>query len=153
MSKSIGRLMSILHRQSQVYFNCTLKDFNITSAEYSFLMYLLHNDGVTQDDLSTYLYIDKSATARAMKSLEQKGFVLRNKNTHDKRCNHVYLTEKAKEFGPEIINRITQWSKLLTEDMDQDTIDMVYTALESMVAKVEQMNLKRETEDIENGIS
>ncbi|MDF2589313.1 MAG: hypothetical protein K0S41_3154 [Anaerocolumna sp.] len=148
MSKSIGRLMSILHRQSQIYFNNELKDFNITSAEYSFLLYLYHNDGITQDDLSTYLYIDKSATARAIKSLEQKGFIVRSKDVDDKRFNRVYLTDKAKEFGPEIKDRVLQWSKLLTQDMDKDTINFVYTALESMVTKVEQMNLKRETEDI-----
>jgi DNA-binding MarR family transcriptional regulator len=148
MSKSIGRLVSILHRNSQIYFNHVLKDFNITSSEYSFLLYLFHNDGIIQDDLSNYLCIDKAATARAIKSLEEKGYVTRNKDTLDKRCNRVYLTEMAKSYSQDIINRVLHWSEILSENMDKETKDIVYNSLESMVKKVEQMNFKKETEDI-----
>lgn len=69
---SIGRLIAILHRQSQIYINCTLKKFNITSAEYSFLLYLYKKNGATQDEMSTYMYIDKSATNRAINHSRRK---------------------------------------------------------------------------------
>lgn len=141
MQKSIGRFMSILHRQSQIYMNSVLKDFEITSAEYSFLLYLYRNDGVTQEELSTYLYIDKSATARAIKSLEEKGYVIRNKDSVDKRFNHVCLTDKANKYREEIRQRIFHWSEFLTEDLDQETLENLYTILENMVKKVELSNI------------
>ena len=147
MEKSIGRLISILHRQSQIFFNLVLKDFNITSAEYSFLLYLFRNDGITQDDLSKYLYIDKSLTARSVKSLEQKGYVIRKKDTKDKRCNRVYLTKKATDDCEAIRERVNRWSALLSEGMEEETIDTVYTVLETMVRKVEKLDFKKVTED------
>lgn len=148
MKNSIGRLISILHRQSQIYINCVLKEFNITSAEYAFLLSLYRKDGVTQDELSTYLYIDKSATARAIKSLEEKGYVVRSKDPADKRCNRVYLSEKANSYKDEIKGRVFSWSEFLTEDMDKETIDMAFTILESMVEKVERTKFKKEKEEL-----
>jgi len=147
LKNSIGRLISILHRQSQIYINCVLKEYGITSAEYAFLLYLYKKDGITQDDLSTYLYIDKSATARAIKSLEEKGYIIRSKDSVDKRCNRVYLTEKAKSHEDEIKKRIFKWSQFLTEDMDEETINMTFTLLEGMVEKVERTKLKKEMEE------
>lgn len=120
MKRNIGQLMSILHRQSQVYFNYSLKEFNITSAEYSFLMYLYRKEGATQDELSSYLCIDKAATARAIKSLEEKGYVIKDKDDEDRRCNRIYLTDKAKHHKDEIRQRVWRWSDFLKEGIDKD---------------------------------
>ncbi|MDF2540394.1 MAG: hypothetical protein K0S47_112 [Herbinix sp.] len=147
MHATIGRWISILHRQSQIYINQVLKEFNITSAEYSFLLYLYRNDGITQDDLSTYLYIDKAATTRAIKSLELKGYITRMKDPDDKRCNRVYLTTKSKDYQSEIKRRVSHWSELITEGMDQGTIDIVHNTLSEMVKKVEEMNLRKDMEE------
>lgn len=146
MKNSIGRLVSILHRQSQIYINNALKDFDITSAEYSFLLCLYKKDGVTQDDLSDYLYIDKSATARAIKSLEQKGYVTRDRDEEDRRFNRIYLTNKAKLNKTEITKRIWRWSELLAEELDKETVDTVLSVLQEMVDKVERINLNKEME-------
>jgi DNA-binding MarR family transcriptional regulator len=59
LKNSIARLVSILHRHSQIYINYALKEFGITSAEYSFLLHLYRKDGLTQEELSSYLCIDK----------------------------------------------------------------------------------------------
>jgi DNA-binding MarR family transcriptional regulator len=148
MNKSIGRLVSILHRQSQIYINYVLKDFNVTSAEYSFLFCLYHNDGMTQEKMSSVLYIDKAATARAIKSLEQKEYVIRIKDSGDKRINRVYLSEKAKKNIEEIRRRVFHWSEFLTEDLDPHVTDVVYDALEAMVNKVEDKKEKYRKEEI-----
>ncbi len=147
MKSNIGRLVSILHRQAQVYINSALKEFDITSAEYAFLLHLYRKDGITQEDLSTYLSIDKSATARAIRSLEKKGFIVRNKDDVDRRCNRVYLSDKAKQYKSEIRQRIWRWSDFLTDEMDEETKNIVISALENMVKKVERTNLKQKLEE------
>lgn len=140
--KNIGRLVSILHRQSQIYMNFALRDFDISSAEYAFLMCLYRTDGLTQEELSSYLYIDKSATHRAIKSLEEKGYVRRVKDRADKRYNRVYLSDKAKTYKDEIRQRVWRWSEFLQEDLETETIETVLAVLEKMVARVEKTDLK-----------
>ncbi|WP_415875180.1 MarR family winged helix-turn-helix transcriptional regulator [Clostridium sp.] len=148
MKRNLGCLMSILHRQSQIYINCSLKKFNISSAEYAFLMYLYKNNGATQDELSSYLYIDKSATARAIKSLEEKGYVIKNKDDLDKRYNRVYLTNKAITYKDKIREAVWGWNKLLTKDIDPAALDLILSSLEKMVNIVESTDIKKELEEL-----
>ena len=140
--------MSILHRHSQIYINAALKEFGITSAEYAFLFRLYKEDGLTQEELSSHLSIDKAATARAVKSLLSKGYVTRDRDDIDKRCNRVFLTEKAIKNREEIRRRIWHWSEYLMEDLPEETVDTVLSALEHMVGKVEQANLRNGLERI-----
>lgn len=142
MKNSIGRLISILHRKSQVYINYALSEFNITSAEYSFLLCLFKEDGKTQEQLSSYLDIDKSATTRAIKSLEEKDYVIKLKDSNDKRFNRIYLTEKAKKNKKKIRQRIFYWSDFLMEDINDEDAEIVFKALENMVNKIDKTNLK-----------
>ena len=137
MSQSIGRLISILHRQSQIYINKALKEFSITSAEYSFILALYRKEGQTQEELSRYVAIDKAATARAIQTLQEKGYVTKVQDERDRRCNHIHLTPLANKNREEIIRRIKAWSTYITEGMDATIIEETYTNLLHMVHTVE----------------
>ena len=137
--KTIGRMVSILYRQSRIYLNTVLKPYGITSAEYPFLLYLYNKDGATQDDLACYLLIDKAATARAIRTLEVKQYVYRQKDEADKRYNRVFLTDKAREAEEEIKAHIYYWSDSLTEEMDAETEVFIYKNLEQMAGRAEKI--------------
>lgn len=143
MYKSIGRLISILHRQAQVYHNNELNVLDLSSAEYPFLMYLYRKDGASQDEMSCFLVIDKAAAARSIKSLEEKGFVERRKNSQDMRFNHVFLTDKAKEVETQVRETVWNWSRLLTESMSDQDVESLIETLEGMVLRVEQHQGKK----------
>lgn len=73
MSPSAGRLINLLARKSQGYITDLMRPFGLTAAEQPFFMALLHNEGVTQERLTSLVGVDKAATARTVKSLEEKG--------------------------------------------------------------------------------
>lgn len=141
MQRSLGHLLSILHRQSQVYINHSLKTFNITSAEAAFLLYLYQKDGATQEELFSYLFIDRAATARAIKSLAAKGWVIKSKDSTDRRYR-IYLTAKAREHRKQIRQRVKGWNEFLSAGIDKRDAATVLSVLEKMVAKVEGTNIK-----------
>ena len=60
MKRSVGRLISILYRKNQIYLNAAMKPLNITTAEQPILMYLYRHNAVTQEEISTYLQVDKA---------------------------------------------------------------------------------------------
>lgn len=138
--KSVGKLISILYRQSHVYINYALKDLNISSSEYIFMVELYNNEGISQEELSSLLLIDKAATARALKSLEEKGLVVREKNLIDKRANKVFTTDKGKSYKGTIYSALRGWTKLLTNGMDEKTIDIVLDSLKSISKKAGSIN-------------
>ena len=143
--QSIGRLIAILHRQSQIFTNKALKEFSLTSAEYPFLFALYHNEGQTQEELSSYLYIDKGATARVIKTLIAKGFLIKEQDNKDKRCNRIFLTEKAKQEHDAIHSSVMQWNSLITAGLEDDTYQCIFSGLQTMVDQVEKKAIVEHT--------
>ena len=144
-NQSIGRLIAILHRQSQIFTNKALKELSLTSAEYPFLFALFQTEGQTQEELSSYLYIDKAATARVIKTLVAKGFVRKEQDEHDKRCNRIFLTEKSKHEQENIRQRVMQWNSYITETLDEETYRCAFAALQTMVDQVENNSILEHT--------
>jgi len=134
---NVGRLISILYRHAQMFHNQQLKDINISSSEFPFLLYLSSIDGVTQETFAQFYGMDKAAVTRTIQSLEEKGYVYRAKNKDDMRCNHIFLTENAKVILPELKLRVDRWSSYLKEGLDEKEVETVLRILNQMVEKVE----------------
>lgn len=132
---SIGRLVSILYRQSQSYINQALRDLDISSSECIFLKTLYNNEGINQEEISSLLIIDKAATARGIKSLEEKGLVIRTADQNDKRAKKVFTTEKGKSYEEKINNTLREWTELITKGIDEESFNIVITSLTTMIEK------------------
>lgn len=137
MIKHPGRLISILYRKGLIYKNIHFKDINITASEQPFMSALFWKDGVSQDLLSRYLYIDKASTARTIQSLIKKGLVKKIKDKEDKRINRIFLTKKGYSYKDEIFSVLDDWGDILTSDMNSEEKDIAYEYLERMVKNVE----------------
>jgi DNA-binding MarR family transcriptional regulator len=70
----------------------------LNHTEARLLTLLQQADGTaTQDALSNKLFLDRSNAGRAVKSLEQEGYVERSKHDADRRTNLVQITPKGRE--------------------------------------------------------
>lgn len=131
-NKSIGKYISILYRYQQGFMAKELKEYNLGTGQYIFLLTLLKKDGISQEELSKSSYIDKGTTARAIAKLEQEGYVLRKKDEEDKRTNRIYLTEKALEFEPVLFEILRKWVGILSSDLSKEEEAVAIKLLENM---------------------
>jgi DNA-binding MarR family transcriptional regulator len=131
--KSIGKWISVLHRQAQIYLNRELKPYGLNSSEYIYLVNLAaENDGVNQKRLSDTLIIDRAFTARAMKSLENKGYIVRKRSRNDKRSYNIRLTEKGTGIQPVILAILKRWTGIISEGMNEEEKDSTIQRLMAM---------------------
>lgn len=143
-NSSIGRWISILHRYRQNYLSKRLEPFNIGSGQYLFLLVLSKNNGISQEGLSNYLKIDKATTAKAIKKLEEEGYVTRAVDTMDKRAYQVYLTQNGWELLPVIEKCINDWEKLVTVGFAENESQLLEGLLEKMAqnaCQIKEMGL------------
>jgi DNA-binding MarR family transcriptional regulator len=92
-------------RSARQMINEELKPLALSSAEGNILLHLLTRaGGLPQEEIVEQLDISKPAVSRALKSLEDKGFIKREKDLYDRRASLVLLTERAREIGPEIVD-------------------------------------------------
>ena len=132
--ESIGRLISYIHRYSQIHIAKELGAYNIGSGQFSFLMALYHNDGVSQESIAKALRVDKATTARAIKKLMEEGYVYKERNPLDKRVYKVFLTERAKKIKPKIIKILSEWTEFLLSDYTKEEREL-FTKLLIKIAK------------------
>ena len=130
--ETIGKWISIIHRYSHSYISKELRHYNIGSGQFIFLVVLLKNDGVSQEELSSRLDIDKATTARAVKRLEEEEYVVRRVDAHDRRVYRVYVTQKALDIRPVIHNVLSKWADILASGLTQKEIDLALKLLKKI---------------------
>ncbi|MBO8125856.1 MAG: winged helix-turn-helix transcriptional regulator [Firmicutes bacterium] len=135
-SKSIGRLISILHRHTQIYFRRELGPYGIGKGQFIFLAALFERDGVSQEYLSNRLLIDKGVTARAIQKLEEAGYVIREVDPDDKRVNVICLTKKALELRTIFKEVAERWTNMLTSDFSEEEKELALMLLRRMAENV-----------------
>lgn len=132
--ESIGRLISYIHRHSQIHIAKELGTYNIGSGQFSFLMILYHNDGVSQESIAKALRVDKATTARAIKKLMEEEYVYKERSPLDKRVYKVFLTERAKKIKSKIIRVLSGWTEFLLSDFTKEEREL-FTKLLIKIAK------------------
>ena len=129
MANCVGRVLTRLARKCQIAVGNALQQYNLTAAEEPFLMSVLNNEGLTQEELTAYVGVDKAAASRTVRSLEEKGFLTRVQDPKDKRQNRVYPTDKAKEIGPKVRKELYKINLALTADLTEEEDEQVYALL------------------------
>ena len=124
-NRQIGKYISLLHRKGSIFINRELSNYGIGSGQFMFLLELYIQDGRNQEELSERLKIDKGTTARALKKLEEQGFITRLKDECDKRSNKIYLTQKAKDVQENVYDILDEWNKKLRESLSKEEEDIV----------------------------
>ncbi|MGI6433027.1 MAG: MarR family winged helix-turn-helix transcriptional regulator [Sphaerochaetaceae bacterium] len=140
MLATYGTYISILYRKASAFFNAALKPLGLSAAELPFLMTLLRKDGMSQEQLSTLLDIDKAATARVVRSLERKSLVIRVKKTGDRRYNYVYLSELGRLKVASFLPMVEEWNALLVQGFAEEEKKQLLEHLQKMAANVGQKN-------------
>lgn len=139
---SIGKWISILYRCRKTYASKMLEPFGIGGCQYLFLLTLYHNNGASQEKITDCLKVDKTTTAKAIKKLEDDGFVKRQVDAGDKRAYQVFLTQKAYDIMPHIFETMQKWERMVVEQITEEEHGMLETTLSKMAERAYEISMK-----------
>jgi DNA-binding MarR family transcriptional regulator len=149
--RSIGRLIGMLYRHGHNHIARQLEPYGIGRGQFVFLALLYERDGLSQDELASYLLIDKGTAARALQSLEKAGYVHRRRDRGDRRVNRVDLTARARAFEPTLRGILREWTGLLFKDFNRKERELSFKLLERMSENVKRLANDTETECVTRG--
>jgi DNA-binding MarR family transcriptional regulator len=131
--KPIGKLISYISRQNQKNLTKRLKPYQIGGGgQHSFLKEILLKPGVTQDQLTSDLKFDKATTARAVRHLEEVGYISRKVDPNDRRSFRLFPTQKGLDFHPKLKEILESFDQQLTgglTDEEKDTLTVLLKKL------------------------
>ena len=105
---SMGFLFGKVTEQMIENFNAELIPYQIDSKEFGFLTVITSMPDATQQQVGEVLHIDRTTTVKKVDHLESLGYLIRVKNTVDRRMYNLQLTDKSelmlKQLWPTLIN-------------------------------------------------
>jgi len=115
----VARAIGVLNRTFQSYISKALSDKDLSYSDSIFLVNIGNRSGISQEELSDLLAIDKSAIARSVKTLEEKGYIQSERSGLDKRAKELYLTDLGKGFAQFMDGLQRAWADNVMKDMSQ----------------------------------
>jgi len=129
---NISKHCAIIDRCSSIYKNIVFKELGICSSHSAYFFFLIKNPGVTQEELSKRLVINKRNVTRSLQYLEENSFIYRTCDDNDKRINHIYLTQKGIDLLPIIRSKIKVFNDNVSKNLNSEEIDMLNSLLEKI---------------------
>lgn len=150
--RNAARCFGILHRRSQAYIVQACEKLQLTFSEYVLLLKLYENEGISQEDMASLMYVDKAVVARTIKSLEVRGFVHRIQGKHDKRVKRIYTTvfaQEQEEFLQEVLDR---WITYLSGGVENELIDGLLKGFQELARRAGDADLQRIVSEKNGGV-
>ena len=125
--------INLVSRSAEVFREERLKDCGIRCCQSKYVLVIAQNPGVSQEDISRMLFVNKSNVARQIGFLETAGFVKKVGNDKDRRAVHLYPTEKLLGALPRVKEVLAEWRALVTEGFTEEEKAELQRLSEKMV--------------------
>lgn len=127
-----GRLMGIISRFAMIFFKRKMKKLELNGHQMGILMFLSNNEGISQDEIVSHVFLNKGTVGRHLQSLEKKSMITREISSQDHRYHQVYLTTKAKNLIPLFLETANEWQNIMLQGLSKEEIK----SLENIIKKV-----------------
>ncbi len=129
----VMKSMNLIGRCQATYRNARMGK-ELPAAHHAFVLLICRRPGLSQDELSAELCLNKSTVARALTQLEERGYVKRERNAQDRRQTLVYPTSKMLDILPEVRAVAKAWNALITAGISEEELAVFESVLRRMEA-------------------
>ena len=112
------RLAVLAERVSQAVSRVYAEPFDLTLADWRVLAALDADGAMAAKDIAAYSTLDKMQVSRAVARLEERGFVARREDKHDRRAKLLRLTVSGRALMAEIVPRIVEREENVLAELD-----------------------------------
>ena len=120
--KKISRLISVIHRHGMRFFDWSLADTEIGPGQQFFLVCIYENPGISMQKLAKIGHFDKGTVTKAVKKMEDQGYLSREPDVCDKRVQHLFTTREAEPALQMIFDLRGQWNEILLQNLSEEEI-------------------------------
>ena len=128
------RQISITYRCAMRFRETELEDTGLAGCQTPYLTALFRQPGISQEEISRQLNVNKSSVTRQLAILEEKGYIRRQPSESDRRLLLVYPTDKALAVKERLYRCYHDWSSYLTKDFT----DEEQALLSDLMARIAQ---------------
>jgi DNA-binding MarR family transcriptional regulator len=125
---NLGRVM----RRVSDHYEQRLAPFNLTPPQFFVLAALWLGDGIGMSELGSRVHLDSSTLTGIIDRMERNGYVERRQNPEDRRSVLLFLTDKAREAGPRIMQFAEELDAAVRSAFSKEDMETFERVLKSM---------------------
>ena len=127
-----GALICIIFRSRNRLLSEWASHNGITLAVVSHLVYLSKHPDATQDEISRRMMIDKAAVARAIRQLEESGYLTRTPEKTNRRKYRLSLTKKGIRLAKDAVDAADEIDREITAGLPEEAQPYLLPILQMM---------------------
>ena len=98
LDRNFGFLLHDVSRLMRTVFDRRGREIGLTRSQWWVLTMLYAKEGVTQSELADFMDLEKPTLGRLLDRMQEKEWIERRPDSHDRRVNRLFLTEKVQEI-------------------------------------------------------
>jgi DNA-binding MarR family transcriptional regulator len=113
------RMVNLAANMSLALSKIYKKEFDLNIAQWRVLAQLGEQQALYAKDIGEITAMDKSKVSRAVKSLQEKGYINRQTDKNDNRAAYLSLTQQGKALYKKIVPKALDWENQLLAVLDK----------------------------------
>lgn len=123
----LAGLISIAHRMYSIFIDTQTIAPGLTTGQIPFVMQISQNPGITQDELASHNIFDKGTVARAVRKLEENGYLSRTPDPDNRRKLRLSLTAEGEAVVPRVFAADREWEDAVLSGLSETEHRTMYT--------------------------
>lgn len=109
--------------------------FGFSARQSSIMLLVTRREGLTQEEISREVCLDKSNTSRTLCALEESGYIRREVNPENRREMRIFPTEKLESVIGELRRVSKLWNELISEGISDEELEIFHSVLLRLEAR------------------
>lgn len=139
---SFGFVLNDINRLARLEFDRRVRRFNLTRAQWLFLLHVARQPGCTQSELAESLQQTKITVSRQAERLEKAGWIERRDHADDRRAYHLHLRPKAERVAERLAHVADELRSDFLEVLPPARRIRLMSDLQLVKARLQQMTAR-----------
>lgn len=132
--REIGKIARALDSIANIEF----KEYQLSKGQYLYLTRIFENPGIIPDKLAEMIKVDRTTAARAIKKLEEKGFIEKKPDSKNKKIRRLFVTAEGAELAP-IIQLENEYSnQIALQNLSTQEVEAFTKTLKTLTANIDE---------------
>jgi DNA-binding MarR family transcriptional regulator len=127
--KDFGKFIRSITGNVNSYIGLNIEKYGIKQGQFEYFLLIFSTPGINQLELARLKNVGKASVTKALKILEDEGFVRRETSEYDKRKIHCYITDKGMRIVDDLMDVKKKAEKALFKDFKDEEIEAFYKYL------------------------
>lgn len=143
-SKDFGKMIRTITSNTNNYIGAKIEKYGIKHGQFEYFLFIYSSPGINQIELAKLKSVGKASVTKALKILEDEGFIRRVPDEQDRRNTLCYITEKGDIIANDLLQIKAEAEKILFEGFTKEGKEDLYKHLfllhqnsDALVANIE----------------